>query len=201
MRVLIAEDDRSTARLLAGLAQSWGYEVETHDSGRSALAALETGVAPDLAILDWMLPEFEGPEICRRIRARGTDRDIRPYIVLLTSRAARADIIAGLEAGADDYLVKPFDAGELAARLRVGARIVTLQQSLAASVRELEDALANVRKLGGLLPICAYCKSIRDDSDYWHRVEEYVADHADVKFSHGVCPACLERLEKEATTP
>lgn len=198
MRIVIAEDDRPTARLLAGLARSWGYEVEAHTGGRDALTALENSAAPELAILDWMLPEMNGPEICRRVRAGDPARSVRTYIVLLTSRTEHADVVEGLEAGADDYLSKPFDAGELAARLRVGARMVTLQQTLATSVRELELALVNVRKLSGLLPICAYCHSIRDDSDYWHRVDEYLSNHAEVRFSHGICPTCLTRVEKES---
>jgi sigma-B regulation protein RsbU (phosphoserine phosphatase) len=119
------------------------------------------------------------------------------YIILLTSRTDRADVVAGLDAGADDYLIKPFDPQELRARVKAGIRIIDLQQKLAAHVAELQDALANVRRLNGLLPICSYCKAIRDDSDYWHRVEEYVTEHADVKFSHGICPKCLEKVLDE----
>jgi response regulator RpfG family c-di-GMP phosphodiesterase len=137
-----------------------------------------------------MLPGLDGPEVCRRIRdlQDGTP----PYIVMLTCKSARTDIVTGLQAGADDYLVKPFDADELHARLNAGVRISGLQHRLADQVRELEVAVANVRKLTGLLPICSYCKSIRDDSNYWRRVEEFVSEYADVTFSHGICPRCLD---------
>jgi sigma-B regulation protein RsbU (phosphoserine phosphatase) len=192
MRVLIAEDDRVTARLLAGLIESWGYEVIAADDGTVALKHFEADVTPQLVLLDWMLPGSDGPEVCRRIRELWGNSAI--YIILLTSKSARTDVVAGLEAGADEYLVKPFDAEELRARLNAGARIVALQQRLADQVRELESALANVRKLTGLLPICSYCKSIRDDSNYWHRVEEYVGEHSDVRFSHGICPKCLPKV-------
>jgi sigma-B regulation protein RsbU (phosphoserine phosphatase) len=195
MRVLIAEDDRVTARLLAGLVESWGYEVLTADDGEAALAVFESETTPQIVLLDWMLPGVEGPEVCRRIRALRGNAAI--YIILLTSKGARADIIAGLKAGADEYLVKPFDPDELRARVNAGARIVELQQHLADHVQELESALANVRKLTGLLPICAYCKSIRDDSNYWHRVEEYVGEHSDATFSHGICPKCLVKVAGE----
>ena len=78
--------------------------------------------------------------------------------------------------------------------MRAGARIVRLQQGLLAHVTELQTALADVRRLSGLLPICSYCKAIRDDSDYWHRVEEYVTEHSEARFSHGICPKCVETI-------
>jgi phosphoserine phosphatase RsbU/P len=190
MRVLIADDDIVTARRLQGLLTSWGYEVITVRDGPSAIDVLTGPDAPALALLDWMMPGADGPEVCRRIRAKESGQPI--YAVLLTARAGQGDIVAGLDAGADDYLAKPFDADELRARLKVGARIVDLQRKLASNVEELTEALGKVRQLTGLLPICAYCKSIRDDSNYWHAVEEFVSDHADVRFSHGICPNCLE---------
>src|SRR5438045_583741 len=105
---------------------------------------------------------------------------------MLTARHTREDMMAGFEAGADDFLVKPFEADELRSRLKAGARIVDLQQRLANNVRELTDAAANIRNLKGMLPICGYCKSIRDDSNYWHQLEEYVSAHSDAEFSHGI---------------
>lgn len=197
MRILIAEDDRATARLLSGSIASWGFDVVTVGDGAAAVKTFEQDCTPHLALLDWMLPGLHGPEVCRQIRElRG---DAPPYLILLTSKSARHDVVAGLEAGADEYLVKPFDLHELRARLRAGARIISLQHRLTEKVRELEEALSNVRKLSGLLPICAYCKSIRDDSNYWHRVEEYVSEHSDVRFSHGICPKCLPKVEQDMT--
>src|SRR6185503_4003104 len=171
MRVLIADDDPVSLRSLRGLMQSWGYDVATAENGTAALNAL---AAPRLALIDWEMPGLHGPEVCRRVRDwHAADC---PYLILLTSRSARSDVITGLDAGANDYLVKPFDPGELRARLHAGNRIIELQRGLAEKVTELETALSNVRRLTGLLPICAYCKAIRDDSDYWHRVEEYVSE-------------------------
>jgi DNA-binding response OmpR family regulator len=195
MRILIAEDDVVTARLLTRLIDSWGYEVTPVNDGAAALAILHADDAPQLALLDWMMPGLNGPEVCRMARER---RPSTPsYVILLTSRAARMDVVAGLEAGADDYIVKPFDPEELRARLKAGARIIDLQQRLATHVGELEVALANVRRLSGLLPICSYCKAIRDDSDYWHQVEEYIAVHSEAQFSHGICPKCFDLAEKQ----
>ena len=104
------------------------------------------------------------------------------------------DIVQGLRAGADDYITKPVDREEFEARLQVASRIVGLQQRLSDRVSELEQALTRVRQLQGLLPICAYCKRIRDDQNYWNQVETYLAEHTDVQFSHGICPSCFDRV-------
>jgi CheY-like chemotaxis protein len=145
---------------------------------------------PKLAILDWMMPGLDGPEICRRLRATPTPEPV--YVILLTSRDSTVDVVTGLNAGANDYLVKPYVAAELQARIQVGRTVVELQGSLAKRVRDLEQALAQVKQLQTLLPICSYCKKIRDDKNYWGRVEEYFAKRSDVRFSHGICPECWE---------
>jgi phosphoserine phosphatase RsbU/P len=187
MRVLIAEDDRISRRFLEhSLATS--YEVSATADGDEAWAALEAPDAPRLAILDWVMPGLQGPEICRRIRERA--EPIPTYVILLTSRSAKEDIVAGLRAGADDYLTKPFDADELRARVQVGVRLLELQQRLAAQVDELERALAQVKQLHGLLPMCAWCKKIRNDSNYWQQVEVYIREHSHAQVSHGICPDC-----------
>jgi phosphoserine phosphatase RsbU/P len=105
--------------------------------------------------------------------------------------------VAGLEAGADDYLVKPVNLSELRARLHVGVRVVTLQERLANKVTELQATLDKVRQLRGLLPICSYCKRIRNEQNCWERVEVYVTEHTDAKFTHGICPTCLEAAKAE----
>jgi DNA-binding response OmpR family regulator len=128
MRLLIAEDDVVTARLLRGLADSWGYDVTAVDDGTTALAVLQADDPPQVAVIDWMMPGLHGPDICRS--ARREQSGPPTYIILLTSRDARTDVVAGLEAGADDYLVKPFDPEELRARLNAGVRIIDLQQRL-----------------------------------------------------------------------
>jgi CheY-like chemotaxis protein len=170
----------------------WGYEVQSVVDGAEAWAVLQQDEAPRLAILDWVMPGLDGVEVCRKVRERpGT---VPVYLLLLTSRDTKADIATGLDAGANDYLSKPYDRDELRARVQVGRSTVTLQQNLADRVRELEEALAQVRQLQGLLPICSYCKNIRDDEDYWQRVEDYLASRADVRFSHGICPKCWESV-------
>jgi len=195
MQILIAEDEPVSRRLLQKTLEQWGYEVVICEDGTSAWNALQAPDAPSIAVLDWMMPGMDGPEICRGVRESGAQR--QPYLMLLTSRTRMQDVVAGLKAGADDYLTKPVDREELEARLSVATRVVQLQQRLADRVVELEEAISRVRQLQGLLPICAYCKRIRDDQNYWNQVESYIAEHLDVRFSHGICPSCLETVLKE----
>jgi sigma-B regulation protein RsbU (phosphoserine phosphatase) len=114
-------------------------------------------------------------------------------VILLTSRDASADIVEGLRAGADDYVTKPPHEEELLARIAVGARVVALQQTLADRLRRLEEALSKVKQLQGLLPMCSYCKRIRDDQNYWQQVESYMSVHSGVQFSHSYCPECFDK--------
>jgi sigma-B regulation protein RsbU (phosphoserine phosphatase) len=167
---------------------SWGYEVQVTCDGRTASNALAVVDPPRLALLDWMLPEMDGLEICRRARSTLTGRSI--YIILLTTRSRKEDLIAGLDGGADDYITKPFDREELRARLRAGSRIVELQSSLADRMAELEASMTRIKQLNGLLPICAWCKKVRDDQNYWQEVECYVSSHSEARFTHGICPGC-----------
>jgi phosphoserine phosphatase RsbU/P len=187
-RVLIAEDDSVSCMVLERTLRGWNYDVVVTRDGTEAWEALLTDDAPRLAILDWMMPGLEGPEVCRRVRALA--RPIPPYLILLTARGQTDDVVAGLESGADDYVTKPFERQELRSRLRVGERVLSLQQGLAARVEELEVALGQVKELKGLLPICCYCKAVRDDRNYWHRVETYITAHSAARFSHGICPGC-----------
>jgi phosphoserine phosphatase RsbU/P len=190
MRILIAEDDVTSRTVLRAALTKQGHDVMATVDGAEAWQAMQQPDAPRLAILDWMMPHLEGLEVCRRIRALQTDQP--PYIIMLTGRGEKDDIIAGLEAGADDYLSKPFDAGELRARVNVGRRVVDAQAALAGSIAELRDALDHIRTLQGILPICSFCKNIRDDQGYWRRVDAYISTHAGVRFSHSVCPDCMK---------
>lgn len=196
MKVLIAEDDPVSCCLLEELLTEWGHEVVAFFDGLAALERMQSEGAAKLAILDWQMPGMDGVEVCRRLRHRPTDQP--PYLILLTVRQEKASIISGLEAGANDYIAKPYDSDELRARLNVGIRMVELQHRLAEHVRELENALAHVKQLQGILPICMYCKKVRNDQNYWQQVESYIGEHSQARFSHGLCPECAEKAMQAA---
>jgi diguanylate cyclase (GGDEF)-like protein len=153
-RVLIAEDDPVSCHLLKSFLIKWNYDVTVETNGAAASRILESDGAPRLAVLDWMMPGMEGVQICQRIR----ERKIRPYIylLLLTARSEKRDLLRGLEQGADDYLTKPFDSEELRARLLVGERILTLQDDLILAREELRfrathDVLTGIANRGAVM--------------------------------------------------
>ena len=181
MRILIADDDRMSAMMLSRTLERWGFDVVIAPDGAAAWDHISGDRPPALAIVDWMMPLVDGIELCRRLRAASLANPV--YVILLTSRTSRQDLIAGLEAGADDYLTKPFDPDELQARIHVGQRTLAL--------------IANIKRLSGLLPICSYCKRIRSDQNYWQQVESYITEHSDAHFSHGICPTCFAKVSAE----
>lgn len=156
MKILVAEDDPVSRRLLQAFLARWGYEVTITEDGAEALRVLQRDDAPRLAVLDWMMPKLEGTQVCQRLRQHTGKPYV--YILLLTARAQKKDLLLGLDAGVDDYLAKPFDAQELRARLRVGERILALQDSLLAAQEALRyqathDPLSGLRNRGEILEI------------------------------------------------
>lgn len=194
MKVLIADDDPVARRMLEVMLPRWGYEVVLAADGVAAWQILRKPERPQLAVLDWMMPGMDGLEVVRKLRALPNPEPL--YLLMLTDKGGKENVIAGLDAGADDYMTKPFEREELRARLRVGQRLLELQSHLSQRVRELGDALTRVKQLQGLLPICSYCKRIRHDGDYWQQVETYIAAHSEAQFSHGICPTCYDSVVK-----
>ncbi len=200
MKILIAEDDPVSRKLLISYLTKWGYEVAATADGNATWDVLAGPDPPLLAILDWMMPGYDGIELCRKIRE--SPQLDSAYIILLTAKGQNQDVITGLEAGANDYIIKPFYPEELRARVEVGVRIIQLQASLENKVHELDVAIAKVQRLHGLLPICSYCKKVRNDDNYWQQIEGYISEHSDAEFSHGICLQCYEehiapQLKKE----
>jgi phosphoserine phosphatase RsbU/P len=148
-RILIAEDDPVSCQILTTRLQKWGYDVVITRDGHEAMAVMRSANAPALAILDWMMPGMDGIEVCRRLR----EINKAVHIIFLTSLGTKENVLQALEAGADDYLVKPFDSFALETRIRIGLRIIGLQTALTNRVQELEKALLELTELRGQLSL------------------------------------------------
>ena len=194
MKILIAEDDIVSRKVLTKFLEKWDHEVIAVDDGQKAIEILKSDNAPNFAILDWMMPKKDGTEVCQWIRQKINGAFV--YIILLTAKTEKIDIVNGLSSGADDYITKPFNEAELKQRIIAGERIIRLETELQSKISELEKALSNIKQLQGIIPICAWCKSIRGDDEYWHTVEDYISSHSDTDFTHSICPDCLKK-EKE----
>jgi len=202
MKVLIADDDPTALFLHQEIITEWGFESVTASNGREALSLLRQKPQPQIAVLDWMMPELDGVEVCRHLRQEVKEPYI--YVLLVTAKNRKENIVQGLEAGADDYLTKPFHSQELKARLATGKRIVELQGELLRVrenqkqlIAELQQALENVKTLSGLIPLCAWCRKIRDDEGYWKQIEDYLSSHSDAKITHSICPECEKKFRGE----
>ena len=177
MKILIVEDDRIAAAVLEASLRQLGHEIEMATDGTSGWQRFSEEPRR-LVISDWMMPGLDGLELCRRIRTQGGDYTYFILLSNLTTSGGNQD--QAMEAGVDDFLAKPVNLSELKARLRVAERIL----NYATQVRQLQE----------FIPICGYCKKMRDDKNYWSQVEEYIGKQTGSSFSHGVCPDCYDRV-------
>lgn len=173
MRILIAEDESVSREVLNDALTGWGYEVVVTCDGAQAWTELQKENAPPLAILDWMMPHADGVELCRR--ARATTSGPLPYLILATAKDGIANIVAGLNAGASDYVVKPFDLDELHARIQMGERMTHLHAELLRRTEDLKDVLAEIRLLQAAVPAGAHHKERLDRESYWRDIEAFIA--------------------------
>ena len=188
-RILLADDHRATREALRTLLESRAFTVTAVATGDEALEVLSSFDPPRIAIVDWEMPGASGLEVCRAVR--GLPAECYIYLIIITARSGEEDIAKALAAGADDFIRKPCGLSELLARVRNGQRTLALQRNLAGRITELEESAERLRQLRRLLPICMYCKKIRDDSDYWQEIEVYIRAHTGTDFSHGICPECM----------
>jgi DNA-binding response OmpR family regulator len=203
MKVIVAEDNDTSRLVLESVIKKWGFEVSSYNNGVDVWNAFQKETEPGLMILDWMMPGLSGIEVCRLVRERETA--MPSYVVLLTACDSKEEIVKGLEGGANDYVVKPFDKNELHARLKVGVRVLELQKGLAHKIQELEKAIYEIKTLRGFVTICGHCHKILNDGRAWDRLEKYIEEHSEAQFSHGICPDCIEKFypktSREKATP
>jgi len=185
--VLIVEDNPKNIQVLGTILMDAKYRVAIAHHGRAAFDTIPK-VKPDLILLDIMMPEMDGFEVCQRLKADPATRDIP--VIFLTAKTETDDIVKGFDLGGADFITKPFRSKELLARVQTHVALKRLQQDLRKRNQELEDALANVKTLSGLLPICSYCHKIKNGNGEWERVDAFVSRRTDVDFSHGICPDC-----------
>ena len=167
--ILIVEDNPKNIQFLGNLLMPHQYEIGVAQNGAAALAFLKERV-PDLILLDVMMPEMDGYAFCREIKSNLALSHIP--VIFLTAKSESDDIVKGFEVGGTDYVTKPFIAAELMARIKT----------------QLE-----IKQLRNLIPICSYCRKVRDDEGLWRRLEEYIDSHTHTKFSHGICKECAEK--------
>jgi sigma-B regulation protein RsbU (phosphoserine phosphatase) len=212
MKLLIADDDTITRVALGKLLEKWGYEIVQARDGCSAWELLRQKDPPRIVILDWMMPEPDGVEICRYLKREKDFPFI--YTILLSVRREKEDIVNALDSGAHDFLSKPVHTGELKSRIEVGVRLVMAEDDIRSKNRELaninnqlkqtnadlQSALKEIKTLQGILPICINCRKIRlenmepVDPNAWVTVEEYISNRTEAEFSHGICPECAAKL-------
>jgi phosphoserine phosphatase RsbU/P len=195
MQILIAEDEPLSRRLLEIALEKSGHTIITSSNGNEVMERLNEMPSVSMAILDWMMPGRSGLDVCKEIKARDIYSSI--YVIMLTAKNSAEELAEALDSGADDFIAKPFNALELRARIRAGERMVRLHKAMLDNIAELQTALTHVRQLQGILPICAWCKRIRDDHDYWTSVEEYITKHSQTEFTHSICPECAKHLDAE----
>ncbi|MFT3781022.1 MAG: response regulator [Nibricoccus sp.] len=176
MKILVAEDDSVALTILEDSLRLFGHVVVVANDGEEAWAALQD-IGIRLVVCDWTMPKLDGLELCRRVRFRPADY---VYFVLLTgAEATSANRDKAMAAGVDDFLSKPVDIDELKMRVHVAQRIL--------------QYTTQIQKLESLIPICGYCKNVRDDQSYWQKIETYIAERTGAGFSHSICPDCYKK--------
>jgi DNA-binding response OmpR family regulator len=204
-KILVVDDIIKNIQLLGSVLGKEGYAVSYATEGAKAL---EMAVSEpfDLILLDVMMPEMDGFEVCRQLKQHPETEGIP--ILFLTAKSEQDDIIRGLQEGAVDYLTKPFNPPELLARVKTHLALQKAKADLLRSKTELErknrdlerllaenqKALAEIKTLRGILPICSSCKKIRDDEGYWTQIEAYIQEHSSAEFTHSLCLDCARKL-------
>lgn len=192
--VLIVDDHLANLGVLCASLTRAGYKVLVAETGLQALERAAIA-QPAAILLDVIMPDMDGFETCRRLKQQAATHAIP--VLFMSALTDTIDKVQGFAVGGVDYVTKPFEVEEVLARVATHTALYTLRQELAQKNRHLEDALAQVKRLSGFLPMCAGCKKIRDDEGYWHSVEAYITTHSEAILSHGMCADCMRRFYPE----
>jgi len=191
MKILLVDDIPENISALALALESEGFDIKTAASGEQALQHVHNN-SPDLILLDIKMNGMDGFDTCRALKKGDATKDI-PVIFLTVSKETE-DIVKCFACGGVDYIAKPFRQEEVCARVRTHLYLRTLMKDKEKLIGDLQQALAKVKTLSGLLPICSSCKKIRDDKGYWNQIETYIRERSEADFTHGICPACAKIL-------
>lgn len=189
--ILIVDDIPKNLQVLGGILNKEEVKIAAATRGDQAISMAHE-IHPDLILLDVMMPGLDGFETCRRLKSSPDTEEIP--IIFLTAKTEAEDLVRGFEVGAVDYITKPFNASELLSRVHTHLELKRARDIHKELIRRLTESLEQVKKLTGLIPICASCKKIRDDEGYWLQVEEYLEAHSEAQFTHGMCPSCMKEM-------
>jgi DNA-binding response OmpR family regulator len=189
--ILVIDDNPTNLGLITRHLEERSFEVMIARDGEDGIAKASHGL-PDLILLDVMMPGIDGFETCSKLKSDPKTEDIP--VLFMTAMDNIEDKLKGFEAGGVDYIVKPINEHETIARIDIHLKLRKLQKDLEDKNRRLQQALDEVKKLQGILPICAKCKKIRDDKGDWHQIETYIRKHSEAQFSHGLCKECAREL-------
>ncbi len=192
-KILIVDDDPVNVRVLEMTLKD-EYEIFSAFGGKEALS-LTREKQPQLILLDVMMPEVSGFDVCKALKEDQNTREIP--VIFVTALDKSVDEMKGLSLGAIDYIFKPINP--ILVRLRVKNQLELLEQRdlLSLKNQELEAALQRLKVLEGIIPICMYCKKIRDEQEAWQKIENYISQHSNALFSHGICPECAQGIRKD----
>ena len=211
-RIVIVDDTPANLQFLRATLAAQGFAAHPAHDGELALQFIQR-TDPDLILLDIVMPGLDGYQVCERLKASEQTRDIP--VIFMTALSDTEEKVSGFRSGAVDYITKPFQMYEMLARVQTHIALHKLQRQLAAQnaqlrqeiaerqraererellIGQLQEALASIKTLRGLVPICAACKKIRDDGGYWNQLESYLHSHTEAEFSHGICPQCAQQL-------
>ncbi len=191
VKIVIVDDETISRRLLEKVVEGMGLPFVSYDNSEAAFAACSGEEVPLLILLDWVMPKKTGLGFTREIRRLVLPVD--PYIIMITQKQQKQDLLRGFEAGVDAFLSKPFNTEELQLRINVGLRLLSSKVALVERIAQLTEEKGPMRGGRVILPICMYCHKIRDKKDKWSALEVYLEEHSSFSFSHALCPSCLDK--------